>query len=71
MLGPRGGSGSSRGASKRQGLEATRHDAAAEPGSVVERRDLREALQQDLEDDPALQPRQRGAQAVVDAPVPG
>lgn len=62
---------SSAAASQRQGLEAAQHDASSEPGPVVERRDLREPLQQHLEDDPALQPRERGAQAVVDAPAQG
>ena len=58
-------------ASERQGLEAAQDNAVAEPGPVFEQLDLREALQQRLEDDPALKPRERGAQAIMDAPAQG
>ena len=76
-MGPAVGSGSGRvtdsgaNAAERQGLEASQHDAVAEPRAVVEQGDVRETLQQHLEDDPALKTCKRRAHAVVDAPPEG
>ena len=58
-------------AAERQGLEPPQHDAVTEPRAFVEQADLRETLQQRLEHDPAFEPRERRAEAVVDASPEG
>ena len=53
-------------AAKRKRFQATQHDAIAKAWPLVEKIDLREAFEQCLQDDPAFETRQRGAQAMMD-----